>query len=236
MTERAEASRVGDEPPAPTVFIVDDDPVVRAVVRSAAASIRLAAEGFASAAEFLARLDPARPGCALLDVRLPGMSGLELQAALAAAGAPWPIIIITGYADVGMAVRALRAGALDFLEKPLRRQLLLDRMQEAVARDREKRQHAASVAALIERLGRLTRREREVLSLIVVGQASKTIAATLALSHKTIETHRSNLMVKTGAGSLAELIRLGLLLEGGDALAGPGGSAYGTPLLGRSRR
>jgi len=236
MAGFSDATDGGDGSESSTVFVVDDDPVVRAAIRVAAASIRLRTKEYARAAPFLAELEPSRSGCAVLDVRLPGMSGLQLQAALAAREISWPVIFITGYADVRMAVTALRAGAFDFLEKPLNVQLLLDRVQEAARLDRTRRETAGRVAELTRRLDRLTRREREVLALIVAGQANKTIAATLTLSHKTIETHRANLMQKTGSSSLAELIRLGLLLERGDPLAGAFASPYGSPTPGRWRR
>jgi FixJ family two-component response regulator len=221
---------------ASTVFIVDDDPAVRVAVRMTVASIGLRTREYARAAPFLAEIDSTRSGCVVLDVRLPGMSGLEVHAALTAREVSWPVIFITGYADVRMAVAALRAGAFDFLEKPLTAQLLLDRVQEAARLDRSRRDGAARIAELSRRLDRLTPREREVLKLIVAGQANKAIAATLTLSHKTIETHRANLMHKTGSASLAELIRLGLLLERSDPLAGVLASTYGSPIPARWRR
>ena len=218
------------------MFVVDDDPVVRAAVRVAAESVGLAVAAYASSSAFLAGLEPERPGCVLLDVRLPGMSGLDVHAELAARGALWPVIFITGYGDVRTAVQVLRAGALDFLEKPIAGGVLLERIQEAVSLDRVRRAAASRHRELTGRLARLTPREREVLGLIAAGQASKAIAASLTLSRKTVETHRAKLMVKTGAGSLAELIRLGLLLDRSDPLAELLGSAYGSPPPGRSRR
>lgn len=193
-----------------TVFVVDDDPAVRAMVRAVAESIALHVECFGTASEFLADFDPERPGCLVLDVRLPGMGGLELQARLAARHATIPIIMVTAYADVSTAVRALRAGAVDFLEKPLGGQALLDRLQEAIDIDRSQRHDAARFADFSARVVKLTPRERQVLALIVDGQANRQIAETLALSRKTVETHRAHLISKTGVQSLAELIRFGL--------------------------
>lgn len=236
LSDASEDAPDGSEPGAPTVFVVDDDPVVRAAVRVAAESVGLSVAGYASSAAFLTALDTDRPGCVLLDVRLPGISGLEVHAELEARGALWPVIFITGYGDVRTAVQVLRAGALDFLEKPIAGGVLLERIQEAVIVDRSRRAAAARYAALTGRLARLTPREREVLGLIAAGQASKAIAASLTLSRKTVETHRAKLMVKTGAGSLAELIRLGLLLDRDDPLAELLGSPYGSPPSGRARR
>lgn len=196
----------------PTVFVVDDDPAMRAIVRNAAASVRLAVECYGKGADFLAAYDPDRPGCLVLDVRMPGLSGLELQTRLAARHAQIPIIIVTGYADVSMAVQALRAGAMDFIEKPFSSQALVERIQEAVERDRRLRRATVRFADFTIRVHRLTQRERQVLALIVEGRANKQIADRLALSRKTVETHRANLISKTGVESLAELIRFGLQL------------------------
>jgi FixJ family two-component response regulator len=193
-----------------TVFVVDDDPVVRAMVAGVAESAELQTEGFGSALEFLAAFDPDRPGCLVLDVRLPGISGLDLQARLRARHIMLPIIMVTGFADVTTAVRALRAGALDFLEKPLSGQALLERINEAVGMDRHQRQSAARFADFSARVVKLTPRERQVLTLIVEGRANRQIAEALVLSRKTVETHRANLISKTGVESLAELIRFGL--------------------------
>lgn len=197
---------------ASTVFVVDDDPAVRAMVAKVARSVDLETEGFGSAAEFLAAYDPDRPGCLVLDVRLPVISGLELQARLAARHAMLPIIMISAYADVGVAVQALRGGALDFMAKPLSGQALSERIQEAVAIDRRQRSAAARFADFSSRVMLLTPRERQVLALIVDGHGNRQIAEVLALSCKTVETHRANLISKTRVQSLAELIRFGLQL------------------------
>ena len=185
---------------------------MRAIVRNAAASVRLAVECYGKGADFLAAYDPDRPGCLVLDVRMPGLSGLELQTRLAARHAQIPIIIVTGYADVSMAVQALRAGAMDFIEKPFSSQALVERIQEAFERDRRLRRATVRFADFTIRVHRLTQRERQVLALIVEGRANKQIADRLALSRKTVETHRANLISKTGVESLAELIRFGLQL------------------------
>jgi two-component system, LuxR family, response regulator FixJ len=209
--------RGADEQGSPrlsTVFVVDDDPAVRALVRGAAISVHLEVECYARGTDFLRAYDGTRPGCLVLDVRMPVMSGLDLQAELAARGIEIPIIVVTGYADVSMAVQALRAGAMDFIEKPFGSQTILERVQEAVALDRQKRQVIERFADFSGRLRRLTQREREVLALLVEGRANKQIAEQLALSRKTVETHRANVMSKTGAESLAELIRLGLQASG----------------------
>jgi two-component system response regulator FixJ len=236
MSNAADAAPDAGDSDAPTVFVIDDDAVVRAAVRAAASSVDLTVEDYASAGPFLAALDPTRPGCVVLDVRLPGMGGLEVHAELLQRGALWPVLFISGYADVTTAVQVLRAGALDFLEKPIAASVLVERLQEAVQLDRGRRATAQRLAALTGRLARLTPREREVLGLIAAGQASKAIAESLTLSRKTVETHRAKLMVKTGASSLAELIRLGLLLDRGDSLAALLGSTYGSAPSGRIRR
>jgi FixJ family two-component response regulator len=213
-----------------TVFIVDDDPAVRTMVRGVAESVRLNAEGFASGPEFLGAFDPERPGCLVLDVRMPGMSGLELQARLRARYVQVPIIIVTAYADVDTAVRALRAGALDYMEKPLSGQVLLERIQEAVDLDRRQRQAASRFADFNARVVKLTPRERQVLTLIVEGRANRQIAETLSLSRKTVETHRANLISKTGVASLAELIRFGLQMgvpDGRPPAAASGRGSWG---------
>jgi FixJ family two-component response regulator len=196
--------------PSPTVFIVDDDAAVRALIRGVAQSVGLVTESFAGGSEFLGAVDCERPGCVMLDLRLPGMSGFEVLAALRGRDVQMPAIVMTGYADVGVAVKAMRAGAHDFVEKPFGGQAILERIQAAVEIDRQRRRAMARFAEFTTRLIRLTPREREVLGLIVAGCANKDIAHELTLSRKTVETHRANLMAKTGVDSLAELIRFGL--------------------------
>ena len=196
--------------PSPTVFIVDDDAALRAMLRHVTQSVGLVTEDFASGVEFLAAVDGERPGCVMLDLRLPGMSGFEVLAELRGRDVQMPAIVMTGYADVDVAVKAMRAGAHDFVEKPFGGQAILERIQAAVEIDRQRRRTSARFAEFATRLVRLTPREREVLQLIVTGHANKDIATQLALSRKTVETHRANLMAKTGVDSLAELIRFGL--------------------------
>jgi two-component system response regulator FixJ len=221
----------------PTVFVVDDDPAMCAALASAAASVSLAVEVCHDGAAALAVVDARRPGCLVLDMRLPDTDGFTLLAALRARGVRLPVIILTGYADVAMAVKALRAGVFDFFEKPTSAHALLERLQAAVAHDAEERVGADRLLDFASRVSRLTAREREVLDMVIAGHSSRYIAAALALSPKTVETHRAKLMVKTGAHSLAELIRLGLQvrLERG-RLADIPTAAYATKPQGGSRR
>jgi two-component system, LuxR family, response regulator FixJ len=194
----------------PIVFVVDDDPAMRQSMRWLIESVNLAVETYATAQDFLAAYDPSRPGCLVLDVRMPGMSGLDLQEELNRRQIYVPIIIITGYAEVPTAVRALKGGALDFIEKPFSDQLLLDRIQQAIASDRQTRERNATRAALAARVAQLTPREREVMQLVVAGSSNREIAAELGLSVKTVEVHRARVMEKMKVDSLAELVRLGL--------------------------
>jgi FixJ family two-component response regulator len=191
-----------------TVFIVDDDQAVRSAVLWMVRTARIDAEAFASAEDFLAEYDPARPGCIVLDVRMPGISGLELQDKLAQWNVATPIIVISGHAQVPMAIHAMRRGAFDFLEKPLDADRLLNRIKEAIAADAALRSHAADAAAVRGRLSRLSEREREVLDLIVVGRLNKQIARQFHLSERTVEKYRASLIKKMEAGSTAELIHL----------------------------
>jgi two-component system response regulator FixJ len=210
------------------VFIVDDDPVVRTAVARAAASVSVSAEGFTDGAAALAGIAAERPGCLVLDLRLPDTDGFALIAELRARGVLLPVLILTGYADVPTAVQALRAGVFDFFEKPVDRQTLLERIEAAIAIDAGRRNDWRRLLDFSGRVARLTPREREVMNLVIAGGSSRSIAATLALSPKTVETHRAKLMAKTGVSSLAELIRLGLLvgLETG-SLAADFGGRYG---------
>lgn len=192
----------------PTVFIVDDDKAVCDGLALLLASVELSVEVFASASEFLDAYDPSRSGCLILDMRMPGMSGPELQKRLTERGMEIPIIFLSGHGDVATAVRALKDGAVDFLEKPFQEQALLDLVYQALEQDVDARRDRAAREMARERLGRLTDREREVLDHIVAGQANKVIAAELGLSEKTIEFHRSHLMKKSGAQSVAELVHL----------------------------
>lgn len=192
----------------PTVFVVDDDPAMRDSVSFLMSSVGFAVETFESAHDFLARYDRTRPGCLVLDVRMPGMSGLELQERLGADPIAPPIIMVSAYADVPTAVRALKAGATDFLEKPYTDQDLLDRVNVAIARDRAQRREAAECAEVDARIGHLTPRESQVMELVLEGKANKVIADDLGLSHKTVEVHRARVMDKMRVRSLAELLQL----------------------------
>lgn len=196
----------------PTVFVVDDDPGVRKGLGLLLDSVGLNVESFASAAEFLNSYERSRPGCLVLNVRMPGMGGLQLQETLASAGVQIPIIFITGHGDVPMAVKALHAGAVDFLEKPFPDQALLDRIHQAIGRDQAAREAQTQLAAVRSRLALLTERERQVMRLVVEGKANKVIATELGLSPKTVEVHRAHMMEKMRAQSVAELVRLAMLV------------------------
>ena len=203
----------------PIVFIVDDDEAVRNSLRLLVKSVGLTAAALDSAQEFLASYDPLQPGCLVLDVRMPGMSGLELQQQLNLRGAVIPVIFITGHGDVPMAVEAMQQGAFDFLQKPFRDQDLIDRIQRALEKDRVNRAELGKRSDLRARHEALTPREREVLALVMSGKANKVMAADLGLSQRTVEVHRARVMEKMGASSLAHLVRMVLDLE---ESAGPG--------------
>jgi FixJ family two-component response regulator len=198
-------------PPEPTVFVVDDDSAMRDSLRWLLESVGLTVRTYPTAADFLREYDPSLPGCLVLDIRMPGMSGLDLQAELARRGAGLPTIVVTGHAEVPMAVRAVKAGALDFIEKPFSDQLLLDRVRQALELDREDREVRRRRGEARSRFETLTTREREVLELVAAGKANKEIAAALGLSPKTVEVHRAHVMSKMAADSLAELVRAALL-------------------------
>jgi len=200
------------EPP-PTVFIVDDDDAVRDSLRLLFKSLGLPTLGFGSADDFLAAYDPDLPGCLVLDVRMPNMSGLELQRKLSLRGAMIPVIFISGHGDIPMAVEAMQYGAFDFLQKPFRAQELLDRVQRAIERDAENRAAVHAIETVRERLRALTPREREVLDLVVHGRANKAIAGELGVSQRTVEIHRAHVMEKMEARSLAQLVRMIMGLE-----------------------
>ena len=196
--------------PAPCVHIVDDDEAVRNSLRFLMRSVGLHGQAFDSAVNFLKTYDPRQPGCLLLDVRMPGMSGLDLQQELNRRGATIPVIFITGHGDVSMAVAAMQCGAFDFLQKPFRDQDLLDRVQRAMARDAESRGRLAARAEIKARLATLTPREAEVMRLVTSGKANKVVGAELGVSQRTVEIHRAHVMEKMRAGSLAELVRMAL--------------------------
>lgn len=190
------------------VFVVDDDTSVRSALNSLIRSVGLEVALFGSAQEFLQSQRPDVPSCLVLDIRLPGISGLDFQRRLADANIPIPIIFITGHGDIPMSVRAMKAGAVEFLTKPFRDQDLLDAVQHALERDRDRRREGAEIAALRERFEWLTPREREVLPLVVSGLQNKQIAAEIGTSETTVKVHRSQLMRKMGAESLPELVRM----------------------------
>ena len=192
----------------PTVFIVDDDQGVRQAVQDLVESVGLHAEAFATGQEFLDRKPTSRPSCLVLDVRLPQMSGLDFQRKLAEAGVQIPIIFITAHGDIPMSVRALKAGAIEFLAKPFRDQDLLDAIQQALQRDRAAREQQHEVVSLHTRYQSLTAREREVMGLVVAGLQNKQIAAEIGASEATVKVHRGNVMQKMQAASLIELVRM----------------------------
>lgn len=196
----------------PTVFIVDDDSEVRDALKLLMASVGLPAETYGSAKEFLENFDPKRPGCLLLDIRMPGMSGLDLQAQLAEHPIHPPIVIITGHGDVPMAVRAVQAGAVDFIEKPFHDQTLLDSVHKAIEQDAARRGEALLIADIQARHERLTPREKEVLDQVIAGKRNKVIASELGVSMSTVEAHRAKVMEKMEAESLSDLMRMMLSL------------------------
>lgn len=195
-----------DKPP--TVFVVDDDDAVRTSLRLLLKSVGLPVEPFASAQEFLDGAEGDRSGCLVLDIRMPGMSGLELQQRLNETHSIIPIVFITGHGDVPMAVEAMQHGAVDFIQKPFRDQDLIDRINQALEKDRENREGLRERDAIHKRMQQLTPREREVLDLVIQGKANKVIAGDLDVSQRTVEIHRARVMEKMGASSLAHLVRM----------------------------
>ena len=200
---------------AQTVFVVDDDHAVRESIRELVGSVRLPVQTFASGQEFLGALNGAQPGCVVLDLRMPGMSGLDLQQQLVARNVAMPVIMISAYGDVPSVVHALKSGAVDFIEKPFSRQLLLDRIHRALELDERNRLNHGRRAEVATRVARLTPREREVMELVIGGKTNKAIAAELGLCEKTVEVHRAHVMAKMKVQSLAELVRAGILLQSG---------------------
>ncbi len=195
-----------EEPPL--VFVIDDDASVRAAIADLLRSVGLGVESFGSTDEFLQCERRDAPGCIVLDVRLPGPSGLEFQRTLEKLDIHLPIIFISGHGDIPMSVRAMKSGAIEFLTKPLPEQELLDAIQTGIARDRARRQEAKFVAELRERFNSLTPREREVLALVVTGRRNKQIAAQAGLSEMTVKVHRSQITRKMRAKSLVDLVRM----------------------------
>lgn len=196
-----------------TVFIVDNDTALRESLQWLLEAAGIPSAGFATGEEFLAAIDASRAGCVLLDVRLPGMSGVVLQEAMQRAGLRLPVIVMTGFADVTTAVRMLKAGAFDFFEKPFPDQQLLERIQQAIALDATRRAARARRDALASRLACLTARERAVFEQVVHGKPNKVVAYEFGISEKTVEVHRARVMHKLGATSLAELVRMDLLVQ-----------------------
>jgi two-component system response regulator FixJ len=214
MTATMNTSRASDRRPAtPTVFVVDDDEGVRDSLRFLLKSVGLATKTLGSATEFLDSYDVDQPGCLILDVRMPAMSGLELQQQLNVRGATIPVIFITGHGDIPMAVEAMQHGAFDFLQKPFRDQDLIDRLQKALAKDAHNRAELKQRDQIRSRFDTLTPREHEVLVLMVRGLPNKIMAAELGVSQRTVEIHRARVMEKTEAGSLAHLVRMYLDLN-----------------------
>jgi len=197
----------------PIVYVVDDDDAVRDFVSGLIASVDLHVRALASAREFLDAYEKDRPGCLLLDMRMPGMSGLELQRELSKRAIKLPVIMITAYGDVPAAVQAMKMGAFDFIEKPFNNQALLDQVQAAVFESTHSGRSRLTKEGVTARFKTLTSRENQVLDLVVAGETNKSIARQLDISPRTVENHRARVMEKTGASSLAELVRMVALLE-----------------------
>ena len=198
----------------PVIFIIDDDPSMRATLADVMRSIGLAVQTFASAQDFLGSKLPDAPACLVLDVHLPGQSGLDLHRTLAESGVELPVVFISGHGDVQISVQAMKAGAVDFLAKPFRDQDLLDAVHEGIERDRARRGRAVKAAELHERFRSLSERERDIMAFVVLGHPSKQIAAKLGLAEVTVKAHRRQIMHKMRARSLPELVRMAARLRG----------------------
>ncbi|WP_027529761.1 response regulator transcription factor [Bradyrhizobium sp. WSM3983] len=208
MTERLEPSPPQENADQPIVFIVDDDASMRRALTNLFESVGLKVEAFGSAPQLLHAKPPQVPSCLVLDIRLPGASGLDLQSDLAKADIHTPIIFITGHADIPMTVRAMKGGAIDFLTKPVRDQDILDAVQAAIERDRKRRDFNKTVLNVRSRFESLSSRERDVLALVTSGLMNKQVAAQLGLAEITVKIYRGNIMRKMGAKSLADLVRM----------------------------
>ncbi len=213
MTQRNVSKGIDPPSESPVVLVVDDDPSVREGLGRLFRSVGLGTKLFASAAEFLEHKLPETPCCLVLDIRLPGVSGLDFQAQLAKANIRVPIIMMTGYGDIPMSVRAMKAGAVDFLAKPFRDQDMLDAVAQAIDRDRKRRDSEKSLSELRGLFESLTTREREIMTLVTAGLMNKQVAGELGLSEITVKIHRGNVMRKMGVRSLADLVRAGEALE-----------------------
>ena len=209
MTQRRSSKQNDLLPETPTVLVVDDDPEVRDALSSLFRSVGLDSRLFASTAEFLQHKLPEAPCCIVLDIRLPGVGGLDFQAQLARANIHVPIVMITGHGDIPMSVRAMKAGAVDFLTKPFRHQDMLDAVAQAIERDRKRRDSEKSLAELRGLFESLTTREREIMTLVTAGLMNKQVAAELGLSEITVKIHRGHIMRKMGVRSLADLVQGG---------------------------
>ena len=208
VTQRGSSAKSVGSTDQPIVFVVDDDASMRQALARLLQSVQLRVEIFASPQEFLRSARPSVPSCLVLDVRLPGLSGLDFQAELTKADIRIPIVFITGHGDIPMSVRAMKAGAVDFLAKPFRDQDLLDAVTAAIQRDQKRRELEDAVADLRTHFSSLTPREREIMALVASGLMSKQIAAEVGLSEITVKVHRSHLMKKMGARSVADLVRM----------------------------
>ncbi len=197
----------------PTIFVVDDDEAMRDSIHWLLESVNLETRMFAGASDFVASCNPDDEGCLLLDIRMPGMSGMELLESLKYSGITLPVIIITGHGDVPMAVRALKHGAFDFIQKPFNAQELLDRVNSALEMDRKNRQRSSEIERRRAYFATLTEREAEVVELLVAGNSSKVIAQKLQISPKTVDIHRANIMRKLNVGSVVEIAQLRLDLQ-----------------------
>ena len=203
--------------PTPTVFVVDDDASLREAIRALLVSVGHNVESFPSVEEFTTRRDKREVSCLVLDVRLPGISGLEFQKLLSSSGDPIPTIFISGHGDIPVAVQAMKGGGLEFLMKPFRDQDLLDAVQSALRRDSERREADQQISEILERYTTLTAREREIMALVAKGQMNKQIAAATHLSEVTVKIHRGQVMRKMNAGSLPDLVRMADRLDRSNA-------------------